>query len=87
MERNGSSNLIVAVLVSVIRVMVTVLTYWVCGPTKLLSGYVHSSYHGNAQIPPQFFLSDATLWGMKNLLMESFQKSPGRVKELFQGPR
>lgn len=44
--------------------------------TKSLSGYIHSSWHGNAWIPSQggFCKSCATLWTLYNVLMENSQK-------------
>lgn len=47
---------------------------WGAHETKGLSGYIHSSWHGNAWISSQgkgFSKSDATLWAICSLLMEN----------------
>lgn len=87
MEKKGittheSSNLIAAILMSVIIVMAAVLTPGCGGPQKKnFLGFSRTFKLAWKCLDPslgrQFFMSDATLWSMQNILMESFQKCWG----------
>lgn len=74
---HGSSNLIVAILTSVINLMVSVLICWVWGPMKQrVCQVAHSSQHGNAWIPPQWESSSCPMQHYKHA-----QSSDGKLPE------